>query len=400
MSVSSRLNRSIVPVTLVVLVTFLYWIANPDSGWAYDYTYRIAKALLQGRLGIAFSPSPALNELIPLGGSYYSAFPLGSVLTMLPVAALKTAGVLQGFPGTAIAALTAGLCTGFFWLLSGRYGAPVPRRVVLTLFPLLGTWMWANLAFAGAWHISLGMAVAGQVGALYFLLVKRNPFWAGACFALAFGNRTEIILLSPLFLFLIFRAAEDRKAFLRQAVSFFMVPVALGLATLGYNFARFGSPFDFGYARIPGVLDEPWYAHGIFSIRAIPLNFREMLLAPWKTVAAFPYLVPSGFGGSIFISSPYLLYLLRFGSRDRVLKYLSWSALALLTFVLWLHGNPGGWQFSYRYAIELLPWVFLILQENSPHKVGRIEMALFLASVLINAYGTYVFLRASDLITG
>ncbi len=400
MSVPFRLNHSIVPATLVVLVTFLYWIANSDSGWTYDYTFRIAEALLQGRLGIPFSPSPALNELIPLDGSYYSAFPLGSVLTMVPVAALKMVGILRDFPGTVIAALVAGLCTWLFWLLSGRYHASLPRRTVLTLFPLLGTWMWANLAFAGAWHISLGLAVAGQVGALYLLLVKRNPFWAGACFALAFGNRTEIILLAPLFLLLIHRSAQDRQVLVREAISFLMVPVALGLATLGYNFARFGSPFDFGYARIPGVLEEPWYAHGIFSIHAIPLNFREMLLAPWKMIATFPYFVPSGFGGSILISSPYLLYLLRCGSRDRVLKYLAWSVVAVLTFVLWLHGNPGGWQFSYRYAIELLPWVFLILQENSPHKVGRIEMTLFLASVLINAYGTYVFLRASALIMG
>lgn len=396
----SRLRYCFVPATLVLLVAILYGVANPDSGWTYDYTFRIAEAILQGRLGLPFSPSPALNELIPLDGSYYSAFPLGSVVTMLPVAALKMLGLLQDFPGTAIAALVAGLCTWLLWLLSGRYEAPVSRRILLTLFPVLGTWMWANLAFGGAWHIALGLAMAGQLGALYFLLVKRSSFWGGVFFALAFGNRTELILLAPVFFWLIFRSSRDRRAFVRDAVLFMLVPIVLGLATLGYNAARFGSPADFGYARIPGVLDEPWYAHGIFSIHAIPLNFREMLLAPWKMIEHFPYLVPSGFGGSVLISSPYLLYLLRFGWRDRGLKYASWAVVFVLTLVLWLHGNPGGWQFSYRYAIELLPWAFLILQENSPNKVGRIEALLFLLSLLINAYGTYVFLRASSLIMG
>jgi hypothetical protein len=63
-----------------------------------------------------------------------------------------------------------------------------------------------------------------------------------------------------------------------------------------------------------------------------------------------------------------------------------------LTLVLWLHGNPGGWQVSYRYAIELLPWMFLILLESRPKKVSPIEVALLLISITINAYSTWLFL--------
>lgn len=33
------------------------------------------------------------------------------------------------------------------------------------------------------------------------------------------------------------------------------------------------------------------------------------------------------------------------------------------------HGNPGGWQFSYRYATILLPWMFLLLAVNGPGEV-------------------------------
>jgi hypothetical protein len=39
----------------------------------------------------------------------------------------------------------------------------------------------------------------------------------------------------------------------------------------------------------------------------------------------------------------------------------SWLAIVVLTLALWLHANPGGWQFSYRYGMILLPWMFLIL---------------------------------------
>ncbi|MBO0724712.1 MAG: hypothetical protein J2P52_03850, partial [Blastocatellia bacterium] len=230
-----------------------------------------------------------------------------------------------------------------------------------------------------------------------------RPALAGLCFALAFGHRTEIILLAPIFLYLIVKhappdAARDSADRWRhwpqwwRIARFVAIPIALGLLTLGYNYARFSSIFDFGYARIPGVLDEPWYQRGIFSIHAIPLNAEAMLFETWRRVDRFPYLRPTGFGGSIFLSCPFLIYLFRRGARDSRLKTLAWIAVAVLTLTLWLHGNPGGWQISYRYAMELLPWMFLIMLENSPKRVSLTEMALLLASIAINAYSTWLFL--------
>jgi hypothetical protein len=67
-------------------------------------------------------------------------------------------------------------------------------------------------------------------------------------------------------------------------------------------------------------------------------------------------------------------------------------AIATLTLLLWCHGNPGGWQFSYRYAMILLPWIFLILLQNSPKKISIIESIFITVSIAINAYATYLFL--------
>jgi hypothetical protein len=410
------------PLLLVAGIFLIYYVSNPLTGEFYDYTLRIASALLQGRLGETEAPPTWLSEMIPHKGQYYSAFPLGSVLTMLPLAVLKKLGLVQAFPGVTLAALSASISAYFLYLLSAKYQDEWPRRLVLILFPLLGTWMWANLAFAGAWHVALGIAVAAQLGALYFTLIRFNPLAAGFCFALAFGNRTEILLLAPLFYYLLYRHCQPPEtqprrseehegkphessrssffalflrgeSFVSAAIGFSLFPFLLGVATLAYNYARFGSPLDFGYARIPGVLQEPWYAHGIFSLHAIPLNFEEMLLKPWKRIHTYPYLVPTGFGGSILLSSPYLLFLFRRGAKDAALKWLAWAAITVLTFVLWCHGNPGGWQFSYRYAMVLLPWMFVVLLESSPKKVSWLEAALFVVSVAISGWGTYLFLR-------
>src|SRR5262249_26497440 len=90
----------------------------------------------------------------------------------------------------------------------------------------------------------------------------------------------------------------------RKIAVFCTVPIALGIATLVYNYVRFGSITDFGYARIPGVLKEPWYDHGIFSTYYIPRQAWEMLIRPWEWRQAFPYLVPNPFSSSILLSSP------------------------------------------------------------------------------------------------
>jgi len=86
-----------------------------------DYTNQIASALLHGHLGLQEKPPDWLNEMIPWEGRYYSAFPLGAVLSMLPVALLRNMGLIQGFPGHVLAALIAGLCVYFFFQLTKAF---------------------------------------------------------------------------------------------------------------------------------------------------------------------------------------------------------------------------------------------------------------------------------------
>ncbi|MGH9847587.1 MAG: hypothetical protein ACREEM_53535, partial [Blastocatellia bacterium] len=347
-------NEKFPPLPLAIAVFLVYYFSNPLPGNYYDYTFRIAGAFLDGRLGLEETPPSWLNEMIPHERKFYSAFPLGSAVTMLPLAVLKKLGVIEHFPGTFLAAAIAAIVTLLLYQISGRYPLSVPRRVMLALFPVLGSWMWANLAFAGSWHLALGLAVAGQLGALYFILIRFHPFAAGCCFALAFGNRTEIALVAPIFLYLIYRRGLNSAHNRWRAIDLFLAaPLLLGVLTLLYNYARFGSLFDFGYARIPGVLEEPWYQHGIFSLHAIPGNAYAMLIEPWRRIEKFPYLIPWGFGGSILLNCPFLLLLARLGARDATLKLLAWGAIGILTLVLWCHGNTGGWQISYRYAMEL-----------------------------------------------
>jgi hypothetical protein len=403
---SNILQESVVAVAVALVATLAFYFSIKPVHQTFDYTSQIASALLNGHLGLESRPASRLNELVPLDGRFYSVFPLGAVLSVLPMAALQKAGWIHGFPARAVTALIAGSCVFFFFRLSTLEGIFVSRRVLLSLFPIFATWFWCNVGFGGAWELARGFAVLGQVGALYFTLVRPYPLLAGPFFALAVGNRTELILTLPVYLYFLSEpiARDDRplrarvwqwlRENWRAFTDFMLAPVALGILTAAYNFARFGSFFDFGYTRIPNLLNEPWYKHGLFSLYAIPWNAHKMLFAGFRDQSTFPYLRPDAFGASIFLSSPFLFLLFREGGKY---KRVCWIVIAVLTFLLWIHGNPGGWQFSYRYAIVLLPWMFLIVAGNGPVKLSAIEVSLFIISVTINAIATWQFLWTNQI---
>ena len=420
---SAEKTHRAVFICLVIGTFLIYYFSNPKPQDYYDYTFRVAENVLRGAIAFKEKPPSWVNEFVPFEGNWYSVFPLGSVLTMIPFAFFKLIGIIRVMPASFIAALTAGAIGWFLLKISAHYDLERTKRILLVCGILFGTWMWTNLTMAGAWQLALGFAMLGELGAIYFTVFNRRPLLAGLFFALAFGNRTEILLTAPIFMFLLLKSQvpspksqakseinELKKEELEAAepinsqrklgtwdlrlgtlMKFCAVPFVLGILTLIYNYIRFHSFTDFGYARIPGVLNEPWYRYGIFSIWYIPLNFMEMLVTPWRRLATYPYFVPSGFGGSIWWSSPFIIFLLRFGTRDKILEYTAWAAIFVLTFLLWIHGNPGGWQFGYRYAMILLPWMFIILLENSPKKILWYEWLAYIFSFIINLYATYLF---------
>jgi hypothetical protein len=391
-----------VAVAVALLAGAAFYFSTKAVHHYFDYTYRVALALLHGHLGLVAPPVRTLNELVSVGQSYYSVFPLGAVLVNVPLAFLQKIGLIRNWPAHQLAATLAAGCVYFFYRLSYVAEMSHPRRVLMALFPVFATWSWCNLGLAGAWQIALGFAVLGEAASLYYTLVRRNPLLAGIWFAVALGNRTEVLLTAPIYLYYFWRsqppenrsdgavtAGADWRRVGIDFGKFLALPALLLLCTAAYNWARFGSVTDFGYARIPGLLQEPWYHHGLFSLHYIRWNSYEMLFRGLIDLQNFPYLQPHAFGCSIFLASPFLFLLFREGGKH---KSACWIAIGILTLFLWCHGNAGGWQFSYRYGMVLLPWMFLLIVENGGRKITSTETALFVVSVALSAIATYEFL--------
>src|ERR1700745_1893391 len=209
-----------IAVGLSLFAAIAFYFSTKATLHDLDYTSQIASALLHGKLGLREKPPDWLNEMIPHGDRYYSAFPLGAVLSMVTIALLQKAGLIHNFPGHVLAALIAGLCVYFFFQLAKAFGADysspkstsLARRILMALFPIFGTWTWCNLGFGGAWQIALGLALLGETAALYFTLVRPSPFIAGAFFALAAGHRTELFITAPFYLYLFWRRTNENTA--------------------------------------------------------------------------------------------------------------------------------------------------------------------------------------------
>jgi hypothetical protein len=111
-----------IAITVSLFAAVAFFLSTKATLHDLDYTAQIASALLRGHVGLREQPPEWLNEMIRQGDHYYSAFPLGAVLSMLPVALLQKASLIHNFPGPIIAALIAGCCVYFFFQLARAFG--------------------------------------------------------------------------------------------------------------------------------------------------------------------------------------------------------------------------------------------------------------------------------------
>src|SRR5438046_9469917 len=84
-----------VAIGLSLLAAVAFYFSTSPTLRDLDYTAEIASALLRGDLGLREKPPEWLNEMIPYGNKYYSAFPLGAELNMLPIALIPNATFIQ-----------------------------------------------------------------------------------------------------------------------------------------------------------------------------------------------------------------------------------------------------------------------------------------------------------------
>src|SRR5687767_991293 len=131
-TINDQRTRKLYPA-IALTTAVVYYFSNPKPQSYYDYTFRVAANILGGSVAFTEKQPSWLNEFVPFEGFYYSVFPLGGVVSMIPFALLKVAGLVTDMPGAFIAALSAGVICLFLFLIARRFALVRSRLIVMTL---------------------------------------------------------------------------------------------------------------------------------------------------------------------------------------------------------------------------------------------------------------------------
>lgn len=202
----------------------------------------------------------------------------------------------------------------------------------------------------------------------------------------------------------LFSPAEDGNSSKTKKFLQLIIPFIATLGLLGlYNYLRFGNFLEGGYsyqALIPSLSKARDY--GLMSLVHVPGNlFYAFLSTPLPVfrdsisrVLQFPFLQANPWGTGIFVTSPYLLYLFFLEYKDRVSKMLL-ATIALIAIPIFLYYGIGYAQFGYRYALDFMPFLFLLFIRNYSMKHSALSLSLkilIIISAILNFYLYFTFL--------
>lgn len=388
---------------LVLVVSFLiYWgiaeyILAGTFENAFAYFDKLAAAFLRGEL---FIQSDVKADLTFYGLKWYVPFPPLPALLLVPYmwwTGAQTADTVLF--SLILSATNVMLVYGMLVALVQRRLANIGRSDVI----------WLTLLF-GLGSIHLYMAMQGSVWflaqlatftfatlAVWLAVSRSHPLWIGLALAIAMLGRPHIALLGPLLL-AIWWVDRDPSAgyadLIKQAV-WIILPLFLAVGSLlWYNDARFEDPLDFGYTsqNVDPFLEDDLETYGQFNLYFVPRNLKALL---WATPeldgeGELPGFWPNRQGMSIFLTTPAFLFLLWQGRWDWLYAG-AWISLGLILVPLLTYYNTGWWQFGYRFSLDFMMILMLLLAVTAKGSLSWLFKTLVVLGVLINFWGMVWF---------
>lgn len=374
-------NKWFQAACIAILVFIIYFVTSHGST-AFNHYVRLTDAFLDGRLYLLNAPD--YLELAREGDKAFVMEPPGPTLFLLPWVAIWGLSTNQAIVTMIVGAGAVGL----FWVAATQLGWSLRFKVALTLLVALGTNFWWAATEGSVWTM-------GHVSGVFFLMAalvettgKNRPWLVGLLVGLAGLSRLTTFLTFPFFAYTVARGIEDRRQILKRLVVFGLPFLAMGFLYLLFNYGQYGS-FALGYYR-GEYLSGWWYSEGLFDISYIPRHINAILFDPPKYFDQFPFFKPSAMGMGLFFTTPALLYMF----RARLKEGLALAALIglLLTSIPILTVAVTGFaQFGYRFSLDLLPFMIILVASGMRHRLDSLKIAVILLSCAINLWGTLSF---------
>jgi hypothetical protein len=364
--VTERIDRAtLIGLGLAAVATVIYWLSNRNFEAGHADFFYLADAFLKGRTWIEYTGG--VNDVIVIGARVYVPFAPFPAVAFLPLVAL-VGPVTAELYETGINALLAGAVVGMGWWLLGRLSVrSLVDRFWLVLLLGFSTAIWWITTRGGVWHTGQLIATLLTLGCLIELSGSRRAWLIGLLAGAAFLSRAPLAMAIPFYALLLAgdEIWEPRKWPWASWLKLVAGVVPSILFFFWYNVARFGSPWESGYAlaTVPPFL-EAQRQLGLFSIAHVAMNLDYLFVhLPTLNIVdgglAFPFLRPDGLGLSILITSPALLYAVKAPWGESRTWWLFGAALLVLVPTLLYYG--GGWlQYGYRYALDSIPFIWAL----------------------------------------
>jgi hypothetical protein len=399
------------PINHLLLVAFigvstyaLYrhtaWWVNNDFTPAKAYWHLVADAFLKGRLYLENPPST--HDLTFFNGHWYVPNPPLPAIVIMPFVALLGAANINSVQfATMVGAVNSMLLYQVLTKSSGMKLIQTNRasNLLITAVVIAGTSHWWLAIKGEMWYVSQLLAVTFTCVAVLLVLYKASPLLVGASLGVALLSRPNVftmwLFLAGIKLFIDSQAGKDTrqwKAFFLWAVQS-ALPVCLAvLGLLYYNFVRFGEWLNFGYVSIHSAewLMEAVQKYGMFNIHFVPVNFQAMFFKfqHIQISGSCFYYSPTREGMSILATTPAVIYVFR---RFKLNWWTvgAWLSIILSIGLLLFYHNTGSWQLGYRYLMDFILPVTLLMGLGVGKRPSWFFIVLVTFSILINAAGIY-----------
>jgi len=158
-----------------------------------------------------------------------------------------------------------------------------------------------------------------------------------------------------------------------------------------FNWARFGSPGEFGHFFLNVRWTDRIQRYGLFNFAFLARNLSVAFWLTPKFLAKAPYFQLPWHGLSMFITTPALLLLLWPRVKNQLHTAL-WITLAPIALLGFMYQNDGWVQFGYRFIIDFLFALMMLFAVGGRPLTKRVH-ALILIGIAVNLFGAITFGR-------
>ncbi len=383
---SKRFILFLIVLLFSVFSSYLIYTTAAHYNWDNSLSL-LANQFNKGHLALPINSELPLGDVADYYYNFYLYFgPFPSIILMPFVFVFG-----KTFPQSALGILS--LILSFFavYKITKSFKFDITDTLWLSLFFVFSTVLLAaSLINITAYQVE-ALAVPLVLFALWEYFSKKRPLLIGMFLGLTVLTRITLVLTVMFFVLEFLQKRLSRK----QLVLIMIPVIAAFLLYGGYNLRRFHSFLETGASYSISLKTYPLgtnVQYDLFNPINIPGNLYSLLIMPPDPVLQnpagftlkFPYLKANPWGMAIWFTSPLFLVLLYKFKKSKYSISAGLTSLLIAIPILCFY-SIGYAQYGYRYALDFLPFLFLLLLPSFNSKLSKKEIALIIIGVVFNA---------------